>query len=90
MQEMRVHSLGGEDPLEEGVTTHSSTLAWRNPWTEEPGGLQSTGLHRAEHSLGLNSSKAQCLGRVSAGAAGVRATASGSTRSWKSFDTPCA
>ena len=41
--EMRVHSLGGEDPLEEGMTTHSSILAWRIPWTEEPGGLQSVG-----------------------------------------------
>ena len=38
---MRVQSLGQEDPLEEGVATHSSILAWRIPWTEEPGGLQS-------------------------------------------------
>ena len=38
-----VWSLGEEDPLEEGKATHSSTLAWRIPWTEEPGGLQSTG-----------------------------------------------
>ena len=37
----RVPSLGWEDPLEKGVTTHSSILAWRIPWTEEPGGLQS-------------------------------------------------
>ena len=37
-------SLGGEDPLEEGMATHSSTLSWRIPWTEEPGGLQSIGL----------------------------------------------
>ena len=35
---MRVGSLGWEDPLEEGMTTHSSILAWRTPWTEEPGG----------------------------------------------------
>ena len=35
----RVQSLGQEDPLEEGMATHSSTLAWRIPWTEEPGGL---------------------------------------------------
>ena len=41
---MRVQSLDGEDPLEEGMATHSSTLAWRIPWTEEPGGLQSIGL----------------------------------------------
>ena len=43
MQEMRVPSLGPEDPLEEGMATHSSILAWRIPWTEEPGGLQSIG-----------------------------------------------
>ena len=40
MQELRVGSLGWEDPLEEGVATHSSILAWRIPGTEEPGGLQ--------------------------------------------------
>ena len=49
MQETRVPSLGGEDPLEEGVATHSSILAWRNPWTEELGGLQSTGWTRVGH-----------------------------------------
>ena len=38
---MRVRSLGQEDPLEEGMAAHSSILAWRVPWTEEPGGLQS-------------------------------------------------
>ena len=41
-------SLDREDPLEEGMATHSSILAWRIPWTEEPGGLQSTG-HRVRH-----------------------------------------
>ena len=41
MQETRVRSLGVEDPLEEGTATHSNILAWRIPWTEEPGGLQS-------------------------------------------------
>ena len=41
MQEMWVQSLGQEDPLEEELATHSSILAWRIPWTEEPGGLQS-------------------------------------------------
>ena len=46
MQEMWVPSLGGEDPLEEGMATHSSILAWRIPWTEEPDGLQSMGLQR--------------------------------------------
>ena len=42
-KEMRVRSLGQEDPLEKGMATHSSILAWRIPWTEEPGGLQSVG-----------------------------------------------
>jgi len=40
-QEMWVSSLGQEDPLEEGMATHANILAWRDPWTEEPGGLQS-------------------------------------------------
>ena len=46
---MRVQSLGHEDPLEEGMTTHSSILAWKIPWTEESGGLQSMvhGVHGA-------------------------------------------
>ena len=47
MQETQVPSLGWEDPLEKGVATHSSILAWRSPWTEEPGGLQSIGSLRA-------------------------------------------
>ena len=46
MQETQVQSLGQEDPLEEGMETHSSVLSWRIPWTEEPGGLQSTGSQR--------------------------------------------
>ena len=46
MQEMRVRSLGWKVTLEEGMATHSSILAWRFPWTEEPGGLQSVGLQR--------------------------------------------
>ena len=46
MQEMWVRSLDQEDPLEKGTATHSSILAWRIPWTEEPGGLQSTGSQR--------------------------------------------
>ena len=48
-QEMQVWSLGPEDPLEEGMATHSSILAWRFPWTEDPGGLQSRGLQRVRH-----------------------------------------
>ena len=49
MQETRVRSLGGEDPLEKEMATHSSILAWRISWTEEPGRLQSTGSQRVEH-----------------------------------------
>ena len=49
MQEMWVPSLDGEDPLEDGMATHSRILAWRILWTEEPGGLQSIGLHRVGH-----------------------------------------
>ena len=43
-QETWVQSLGPEDPIEEGMATYSSILAWRIPWTEEPGGLWSTGV----------------------------------------------
>ena len=46
-QEMWVQSLGWEDPLEEGIASHSSNLAWRIPWTEEPGRLQSTGSQKS-------------------------------------------
>ena len=46
-----IWSMGWEDPLEERVATHSSTLAWRIPWTEEPGGLQSIGSQQAGHDL---------------------------------------
>ena len=46
---MWVQSLGPEDPLEEGMATHSSILAWRIPWTEELGRLQSIALHRVGH-----------------------------------------
>ena len=49
IQETRVWSLGQEDPLEKEISTHSSMLAWRIPWTEEPGGLQSMGLQRVGH-----------------------------------------
>ena len=47
MQETRVGSLGQEDLLEEGMATHSTVLAWEIPWTEEPGGLQSTGSQKS-------------------------------------------
>ena len=49
MQETQVQSLGQEDPGEEGMAIHSSTLAWRIPWTEEPGGLPSMPLQRVRH-----------------------------------------
>ena len=48
-EEMQVRSLDREDPLEEGMATHSDILAWRIPWTEEPGGLQSIGTQRVGH-----------------------------------------
>ena len=48
-QDMRVRSLGWEDPLEESMGTHSSILAWEIPWTEEPGGLQSIESQRVGH-----------------------------------------
>ena len=49
MHKMQVRSLCWEDPLGKGMTTHSDSLAWRIPWTEEPGGLQSMGLQRVRH-----------------------------------------
>ena len=49
MGETRVQSLGGEDPLVEGMAAHSSILAWRIPWAEKPAGLQSMGLQRVGH-----------------------------------------
>ena len=49
MRETQVRSLGREDPLEKEMVTHSSILAWRIPWREEPGGLQSMGSQRAGH-----------------------------------------
>ena len=49
MQEMQVQTLGQEDPLEKGMATHSSILAWKIPWTEECGRLQSMGLQRVGH-----------------------------------------
>ena len=49
MQETQVQSLVWEDPLEKRMAAHSSTLAWKITWTEEPGGLQSTGWQRVGH-----------------------------------------
>ena len=59
MQEIQVWSLGREDPLEKGMATHSSTLAWRIPWTEEPGGLQSMGSQRVGHDWTTNTTLRQ-------------------------------
>ena len=49
MRETRVRALGWEDPLEKEMGIYSSTIAWKIPWTEEPGGLQSLGLQRVGH-----------------------------------------
>ena len=49
VQETRLQSLGWENPLEKGMAIHSSILAWRLPWTEEPGGLQSMGSQKVRH-----------------------------------------
>ena len=51
MYQMRVRSLGREDPLEEEMATHSGILAWETPWTEEPGGLQSMGVAKNQTQL---------------------------------------
>ena len=53
MQETLIQSLGWENPLEEEMATHSSVLAWRIPWTEEPGGLQSMRSQRVRHDLAI-------------------------------------
>ena len=57
MQETQVWFLGGEDPLEKRMATHSSILAWRISWAEEPGGLQSMGSQRDGHNLKTNTNK---------------------------------
>ena len=49
VHETQIQSLGRQDPLEKGMATHSNILAWRIPWTEEIGGLQSMGLQTVEH-----------------------------------------
>ena len=54
MRETGVQSLGQEDPLEKEMATHSSVLAWKIPWTEEPGRLQSMGLQRVRHDWGTS------------------------------------
>ena len=54
MQETRVPLLGQEDPMQKEIATHSSILAWKIPWTEEPGGLQSMGSERVGHDWATN------------------------------------
>ena len=61
-QDTRVQSLGREDPLEKEMTTHSSVLAWRIPWTEEAGGLQSMGLQRVRDDLTQQEQQIKTLG----------------------------
>ena len=59
MQETWVRSPSWEDPLEKGIATHSSILAWRIPWTEEPSGLQSMELQRVGHDRSTNTTTFQ-------------------------------
>ena len=61
MRKTWVQSLGREDPLEKEMATHSSVLAWRIPWTEEPGELESTGLQRVVHDCTLYNFKISIL-----------------------------
>ena len=61
VQETWVRSLSREDPLEEEMATHSSILAWRIPWTEEPSRLQSMGLQRVRHDLGTKQQQETCI-----------------------------
>ena len=61
VRETQVQSLGWEDPLEKEMATHSSNLAWKIPWTEEPGGLQSMGSQRVGHTERLHVRSAQIL-----------------------------
>ena len=59
-----VLSLCQEDPMEKGMATHSSILAWRTPWEEEPGWLQSMGPHRVEYHWGINTFTSKCLPKM--------------------------
>ena len=65
MQETWVQSLGQEDPLEKGMATHFSILAWRMPWTEKPGGPQSTGSQNVKHDWVTNIFKLWCTASMS-------------------------
>ena len=72
VEEMRVQRLGGADPLKEGVTAHSSVLAWRIPWTGEPGGLWSLGSQSQTQLKQLSTHAELGILRVKAGRAGLR------------------
>ena len=61
MQETWVGSLGREDPLEKEMATHSSILAWRIPWTEKHGGLQSSGSQRVGHDWATSEEEEECV-----------------------------
>ena len=67
MQETWVRSLGQKNTLEKEMATHSSTLAWKIPWTEEPGGLQSMGLQRVRHDWATSLSHTQTCSRLYVG-----------------------
>ena len=67
MQETQVQSLDKEDPLEKGMATHSNILAWRIPWTEEPGGLQSMGSQRVGHDWATSLQPEGLIQRLSSG-----------------------
>ena len=69
MQETQVQSLGWEDPLEKGMAAHSSILAWRIPWTEDPGKLQSMGSQRVRHNRANNTTTSDAMNKQSAGMA---------------------
>ena len=62
MQETQIQSLGWEDPLEKGMATHSSIFAWKIPWAEQPGRLQSMGLQRVRHDLVTKQQQTCCYG----------------------------
>ena len=64
MRETRVRSLGWEDPLEKEMAIHSRTIAWKIPWTEEPGRLQAMGLQRVGHNYGKSLKQAAVLGSL--------------------------
>ena len=86
MQETQVQYLGQEDPMEKGMATHSSVFAWRIPWTEEPGGLQSMESQRVGHKLAANTftfpaGSAEKIPPANAGATGEEGSIPGSGRS---------